>query len=73
MSVFIASDADIVRRIATATRGACPPPIRRQSRAVCELLSMAPINVNRNVSFDRRYSTLLTVSERVVLRTGKEN
>lgn len=74
MSVFIASDANIVRKMATATRGACPPPLRRPSRSVCEVLNtMAPLNVcNRNVpSANRRYSTLVTVSERVVLRSGK--
>ncbi|EGT59477.1 hypothetical protein CAEBREN_22201 [Caenorhabditis brenneri] len=70
--VFIASDANIVRKMATATRGACPPPLRRPSRSVCEVLNtMAPLNVcNRNaVNANRRYSTLVTVSERVVLRS----
>uniref|UniRef100_A0A1I7U0N0 Uncharacterized protein n=1 Tax=Caenorhabditis tropicalis TaxID=1561998 RepID=A0A1I7U0N0_9PELO len=74
MSVFIASDTNIVRKMATATRGACPPPLRRPSRSVCEVLStMAPLNVcNRNAAIaNRRYSTLVTVSERVVLRSGK--
>ncbi|CAL2049241.1 unnamed protein product [Caenorhabditis brenneri] len=73
--VFIASDANIVRKMATATRGACPPPLRRPSRSVCEVLNtMAPLNVcNRNaVNANRRYSTLVTVSERVVLRSGSD-
>ncbi|CAI5454312.1 unnamed protein product [Caenorhabditis angaria] len=89
--VFIASDVDIMRRVATATRGVCPPPPtptqrlhhrrsrenhRHYSRSVCEQLfdssicSMAPINVSRShhQSINRRYSTLVSVSERVVLR-----
>ncbi|CAB3410202.1 unnamed protein product [Caenorhabditis bovis] len=65
--VFIASDADIVRRMASATRATCPPPLRRPSHPPCEIFNsiMAPISVK---SQNRRFSTLVTVSERVVLR-----